>query len=164
MMELFYETITIDVYSGALHRAFSVFLFNNRNELLLQRRSLHKITFPDVWSNACCSHPLYNTDETIDDNSIGIRRAAIRKLHHELGIVSLNIDQLHLVGRFLYRAKSDEKWGENELDYALIVRNFDNSIVPNADEVADVRFVDRRRLDEMIGWCMLLFVIVFFFV
>ena len=42
-----------------LHRAFSVFLFNNKNELLLQQRSKEKITFPSSWTNTCCSHPRY---------------------------------------------------------------------------------------------------------
>ncbi len=44
---------------GRLHRAFSVFLFNTRNELLLQQRAASKITFPNVWTNTCCSHPLH---------------------------------------------------------------------------------------------------------
>ena len=44
---------------GRLHRAFSVFLFNSRNELLLQQRAASKITFPNVWTNTCCSHPLH---------------------------------------------------------------------------------------------------------
>lgn len=44
---------------GRLHRAFSVFLFNSRNELLLQQRAASKITFPGVWTNTCCSHQLY---------------------------------------------------------------------------------------------------------
>lgn len=45
--------------AGQLHRAFSVFLFNERGQLLLQQRARHKITFPGVWTNTCCSHPLY---------------------------------------------------------------------------------------------------------
>lgn len=44
---------------GLLHRAFSVFLFNHDNKLLLQQRALSKITFPGVWTNTCCSHPLH---------------------------------------------------------------------------------------------------------
>ena len=48
---------------GALHRAFSVFLFNTKGELLLQKRSADKILFPNRWTNTCCSHPLYNEEE-----------------------------------------------------------------------------------------------------
>ena len=52
---------------GRLHRAFSVFLFNAKNELLLQQRAASKITFPDVWTNTCCSHPLHgHTPSEVD--------------------------------------------------------------------------------------------------
>jgi isopentenyl-diphosphate delta-isomerase len=56
-----------------LHRAFSVFLFNEKNELLLQQRAKEKITFPLYWTNTCCSHPLYNEkNENIKDAALGI--------------------------------------------------------------------------------------------
>ena len=63
-----------------LHRAFSVFLFNNNNQLLLQQRSSHKITFPLVWTNTCCSHPLYLPDELDTLHYVGVKRAALRKV------------------------------------------------------------------------------------
>ncbi|RAL65730.1 hypothetical protein DID88_005398 [Monilinia fructigena] len=47
-----------NIDKGLLHRAFSVFLFNSKNELLIQQRATEKITFPDMWTNTCCSHPL----------------------------------------------------------------------------------------------------------
>lgn len=54
--------------SGILHRAFSVFLFNEDGNLLLQRRASDKITFPSVWTNTCCSHPLYGySPSEVDD-------------------------------------------------------------------------------------------------
>lgn len=71
---------------GMLHRAFSVFLFNKKGELLLQQRSNEKITFPGYITNSCCSHPLYNESEMEEYNHIGIRRAAKRRLSYELGI------------------------------------------------------------------------------
>jgi isopentenyl-diphosphate delta-isomerase len=55
-----------------LHRAFSVFLFNSKNELLLQKRSATKVTFPLVWTNACCSHPLYRESELIQEGHLGM--------------------------------------------------------------------------------------------
>jgi isopentenyl-diphosphate delta-isomerase len=58
--------------TGSAHRAFSVFLFNQQNQLLLHQRSEKKITFPSLWTNSCCSHPLYNDDEIVEDNYIGI--------------------------------------------------------------------------------------------
>ncbi len=57
--------------TGHAHRAFSVFLFNKNNQLLLHRRSPKKITFPNLWTNSCCSHPLYNDDEIVEDNYLG---------------------------------------------------------------------------------------------
>lgn len=71
---------------GMLHRAFSVFLFNKKGELLLQQRSNEKVTFPGYVTNSCCSHPLYNESEMEEYNHIGIRRAAKRRLNCELGI------------------------------------------------------------------------------
>ena len=71
---------------GVLHRAFSVFLFNSRKELLLQQRSPSKITFPNYFTNSCCSHPRFNKDELDDDNHLGIKIAAQRRLKFELGI------------------------------------------------------------------------------
>ena len=73
---------------GLLHRAFSVFLFNSQNKLLLQQRAAHKITFPGVWTNTCCSHPLYgqtpvevDTPADVKTGKVpGARAAAIRKL------------------------------------------------------------------------------------
>ncbi|KAL0551972.1 hypothetical protein IC582_011065 [Cucumis melo] len=135
----------------ALHRAFSVFLFNNKFELLLQQRSATKVTFPLVWTNTCCSHPLYRESELIEDNALGVRNAAQRKLFDELGIVAedVPVDQFTSIGRILYKAPSDGRWGEHELDYLLfIVRNV--NVNPNPNEVADVRYVNQEQLKELV--------------
>lgn len=71
---------------GLLHRAFSVFLFNTENKLLLQQRSNAKITFPDCFTNTCCSHPLSHPLELEENDAIGVRRAAQRRMKAELGI------------------------------------------------------------------------------
>ena len=71
---------------GHYHRAFSVLLFNTKGEMLLQQRSSDKVTYPNVWANACCSHPLHSPEELDLDNAMGVKRAAIRKLEQELGI------------------------------------------------------------------------------
>ncbi|PNI17455.1 LOW QUALITY PROTEIN: IDI1 isoform 5, partial [Pan troglodytes] len=71
---------------GLLHRAFSVFLFNTENKLLLQQRSDAKITFPGCFTNTCCSHPLSNPAELEESDALGVRRAAQRRLKAELGI------------------------------------------------------------------------------
>ena len=68
------------------NRAFSVLLFDKSGRLLLQKRASHKITFPNVWANSCCSHPLYSDEEMETRNHLGVKSAAIRKLEQELGI------------------------------------------------------------------------------
>ncbi|KAJ8948085.1 hypothetical protein NQ318_008436 [Aromia moschata] len=70
-----------------LHRAFSVFLFNKKGHLLLQKRSAQKITYPGAYTNSCCSHPLADfPGEDEERNAMGIKRAAQRRLNYELGI------------------------------------------------------------------------------
>ncbi|KAL0403371.1 UNVERIFIED_CONTAM: Isopentenyl-diphosphate Delta-isomerase II [Sesamum radiatum] len=134
-----------------LHRAFSVFLFNSKYELLLQQRSATKVTFPLVWTNTCCSHPLYRDSELIEENALGVRNAAQRKLLDELGIPAedVPVDQFTPLGRMLYKAPSDGKWGEHELDYLLFIVR-DVSVNPNPDEVADVKYVNREQLKELL--------------
>ncbi|KAG9445607.1 hypothetical protein H6P81_011735 [Aristolochia fimbriata] len=134
-----------------LHRAFSVFLFNTKYELLLQQRSATKVTFPLVWTNTCCSHPLYRESELIEENCLGVRNAAQRKLLDELGIPpeELPVDQFYPLGRMLYKAPSDGKWGEHEVDYLLFIVR-DVTVNPNPDEVADVKYVDGEQLKELL--------------
>nr|KAF6500390.1 isopentenyl-diphosphate delta isomerase 1 [Molossus molossus] len=63
-----------NIEKGLLHRAFSVFLFNTENKLLLQQRSDAKITFPGCFTNTCCSHPLSNPGEHEENDAIGVRQ------------------------------------------------------------------------------------------
>ncbi|XP_022744160.1 isopentenyl-diphosphate Delta-isomerase I-like [Durio zibethinus] len=134
-----------------LHRAFSVFLFNTKYELLLQQRSATKVTFPLVWTNTCCSHPLYRESELITEKCLGVRNAAQRKLLDELGIPAedVPVDQFIPLSRMLYKAPSDGKWGEHELDYLLFIVRDVNSH-PNPDEVADAKYVNRDQLKELL--------------
>jgi isopentenyl-diphosphate delta-isomerase len=108
-----------NIEKGLLHRAFSVFLFNSKNELLLQQRATEKITFPDMWTNTCCSHPLGIPGEggvELAEAVEGVKRAAQRKLDHELGIkaAQVPIENLKFLTRIHYKAPSDGKWGEHE--------------------------------------------------
>jgi isopentenyl-diphosphate Delta-isomerase len=108
-----------NIDKGLLHRAFSVFLFNSKNELLLQQRATEKITFPDMWTNTCCSHPLGIPGETgveLPEAVEGVKRAAQRKLDHELGIKTAQVpfEDFKFLTRIHYKAPSDGKWGEHE--------------------------------------------------
>ena len=108
-----------NIEKGLLHRAFSVFLFNSKNELLLQQRATEKITFPDMWTNTCCSHPLGIPGEggaELEESVMGVKRAAQRKLDHELGIpaAQVPIQNFKFLTRIAYKASSCETWGEHE--------------------------------------------------
>lgn len=136
-----------NINKGLLHRAFSVFLFNTKGELLLQRRSDAKITFPGYYTNTCCSHPLYIDSELEEIKALGVKRAAQRRLGIELGIdpASVPAEDFLYMTRILYTAPSDHKWGEREVDYVLIIQK-DVDLDPNPNEVKECVYVGRNDL------------------
>ncbi|XP_071101999.1 isopentenyl-diphosphate Delta-isomerase 1-like [Haliotis cracherodii] len=143
-----------NIDEGMLHRAFSVFLFNKEGELLIQQRSDAKITFPGHWTNTCCSHPLNVTGELEEAAAVGVRRAAQRKLKHELGIEpeQVPVDGFHYLTRIHYRSNNvpdDKTWGEHEIDYILLSQR-DVDLVPNENEVKDYKFVSRKDLKDLL--------------
>ena len=137
--------------SGALHRAFSVLLFNMEGKLLLQQRAHDKITFPSVWANSCCSHPLASEDEMDETDARGVKLAAIRKVDQELGIPasSLNIDDFHFITKMRYCSRMNADWIEREIDHILMIQA-DVELHPNANEVSAVRWVNFEELDAML--------------
>lgn len=137
-----------------LHRAFSLFLFDTNGRLLLQRRAAAKVTFPVHWTNTVCSHPLYNpTEMGENDNNdpvIGAKRAAVRKMTHELGVPegTLKPDDLTFMTRVHYRADSDGTWGEHEVDYIFVgQKNVPLSPMPN--EVGGIWYVTKDELKDI---------------
>ena len=98
-----------NIKKGMLHRAFSVFLFSNNKELLLQQRSDAKITFPGRFTNTCCSHPLSCPQELEENDFLGVRRAAQRKLHHELGIKASEVLLANIIQNLKYKIKDKTK-------------------------------------------------------
>ncbi|GAA5982451.1 hypothetical protein JCM5350_000416 [Sporobolomyces pararoseus] len=132
-----------------LHRAFSVFLFHpETGKLLLQKRADEKITFPKMWTNTCCSHPLTSFGEMEEPNQIGVRRAAARKLEHELGIPkTYELDDFSYLTRIHYYAKSDEIWAEHEIDYILFLTLAPEFTI-NPNEVSATKWVSKQELIE----------------
>ena len=98
---------------GLLHRAFSVFIFNDQNQLLLQRRAVTKYHSGGLWTNTCCSHPRQN-EKTIN--------AAKRRLIEEMGISCVLVKQVD----FIYKAKLDNNLYEHEFDHVFF--GFSNNI------------------------------------
>ena len=116
---------------GLLHRAFSVFLFNERGETLLQQRAAGKYHSPLLWTNSCCSHQREGESNL---------EAATRRLHEELGIDPSQISELKDSFHFIYRAEFDNGLTEHELDHVILGR-FDGSVSLNTEEVEAVRWI-----------------------
>ena len=104
-----------------LHRAFSVFVFNEKNELMLQQRALDKYHSPGLWTNTCCSHQREG-ESNID--------AGKRRLFEEMGFVT----ELKETTSFIYKAPFDNGLTEHELDH-ILVGSYNDAPVPNESEV-----------------------------
>jgi isopentenyl-diphosphate delta-isomerase len=111
---------------GLLHRAFSVFLFNDKGEMLLQRRALSKYHSGGLWTNACCSHPRPN--ETII-------QAASRRTFEELGCSP----SLKIIHTFSYKAALDNDLTEHEFDHVLI-GFYNGPMLLNPEEVSEIAY------------------------
>ena len=132
-----------------LHRGFSVFLFNTKGELILQQRSSKKKTWPLVWSNTCCGHPMLN--ETSLD-------AAKRRLRQELGITDARL--LVILPDYRYRCERD---GIVENEFCPVLLGFTNQ-KPTIyiDEVKAVRWISwnewleeiEHNPQEYSEWCI----------
>ena len=117
---------------GVLHRAFSIFIFNERNEMLLQQRAKTKYHSSGLWTNACCSHPRpYEDTET----------AALRRLQEELGFTTT----LTKIFDFRYNAAFDNGLTEHEYDHVYI-GTYTGKISPNPNEVQDYCY---KKMDEI---------------
>lgn len=157
-----------NINAGLLHRAFSVFLFSEDNKLLLQQRAEEKITFPNMWTNTCCSHPLcYPAELGLESNEstgnindlatavAGSKVAAQRKLFHELGIPAGDcpLEDFQFLTRIHYKSASGDetsKWGEHEIDYILILKAKKTvTLDPSYNEVRDIKYVSKDELKEM---------------
>lgn len=132
--------------SVLLHRAFSVFLFNKRGDMFMQRRSSQKVTYPDYYTNACCSHPLY-----IDDKPEDVITAARRRMNHELGIPLDQMDPelFTFLTRVHYHDPGDGVWGEHEIDHILFFQG-DVKVKPNCDEISEYSFVPKNEFNAYI--------------
>jgi isopentenyl-diphosphate delta-isomerase len=119
--------------AGTLHRAFSIFIFNDNGELLLQQRGAAKPLWPNYWSNTCCSHP--RAGETMD-------QATERRLVEEVGIRC----PLRFLYKFKYHAAYEAVGAEREFCWVYIGYHGGQPDV-NLDEISDWRFVDVASLD-----------------
>jgi isopentenyl-diphosphate Delta-isomerase len=119
---------------GILHRAFSIFVFNSANELLLQQRSPSKMLWPSYWSNTCCSHPRRGE---------AMRDAVTRRLEQELGFEC----PLEFLYKFKYQAQFGAIGAEHEYCWVYYGR-YDGSVDVNVNEIAASRWVDVGALER----------------
>jgi len=121
---------------GVLHRAFSIFIFNSENKLLLQKRASSKYHCGGLWTNTCCSHPREN--EIILD-------AANRRLQEEMGMQC----ELKPLFNFVYKAEFENGLTEHEYDHVFVGQS--NQIPElNTEEVEDYRYIDLEELQAEI--------------
>ena len=135
--------------TGVRHRAFSVFLFDTQERVLVHRRSLHKPLWPGFWTNSCCSHP--RRGETLDS-------AVRRRLREELGVTDSAPQHVY---QFEYRAEYGDQGTEHELCHVFFARMDDTQVLnPHSEELMDwcwlsVTTVDtwmRDRPQELTPW------------
>ncbi|MDT8346851.1 MAG: isopentenyl-diphosphate Delta-isomerase [Flavobacteriaceae bacterium] len=119
---------------GLLHRAFSVFVFNDRGEFLLQQRAAHKYHSPKLWTNTCCSH------QRPGESNV---QAGKRRLQEEMGFTT----ELQVRGSFTYKASFDNGLTEHEFDY-ILTGVYNAEPKPNPKEVMAYRWLTLEELEE----------------
>ncbi len=118
-----------------LHRAISVIIFDTeKKRTLIQKRAGDKPTWPLIWSNATCTHPLPGES---------YKEAAERRLQEEMGFTV----PLSEAFRFTYKAEYDETWGEHEYD-VVFVGQYDGEVRPDVNEVADYKWLGINELSQ----------------
>lgn len=117
---------------GILHRAFSIFIFNGKGELLLQRRNIEKYHSAGLWSNTCCSHPRLG-EQTLE--------AAHRRLMEEMGLQS----KMEFEFSFIYNSQYENGLTEHEFDHVFFGYS-DQLPEPNKDEVMDWKYMSIKEL------------------
>ena len=122
---------------GVLHRAFSVFIFNNHGELMLQRRALTKYHSPGLWTNTCCSH------QRDGESNISSGK---RRLKEEMGFDT----ELFEKTSFIYKAKFDNGLIEHEFDHVL-VGSYNHSPIINSIEVDSWKWMSLENVKKDIN-------------
>ncbi len=122
--------------TGVLHRAFSVFIFNSRSELLLQQRAINKYHSGGLWTNTCCSHPRPGEETSA---------AAKRRLQEEMGLTA----ELTFKQTFIYRSEFENSLIEHELDH-IYTGMTDELPTINSEEVADYAWMDLEEIKSLL--------------
>lgn len=119
---------------GILHRAFTVFVFDGKKRVLIQRRSKGKLLWPLTWETSCSGHPVVGED---------LAAAAEKRLEQEIGISV----ELKTLGKFRYQASYEDRGSENEICFVL-AGDFEGTPQPDPREVFEYRWVGLHELKE----------------
>lgn len=123
---------------AVLHRAFSVFILNDKNEVMLQQRAAHKYHSPLLWTNTCCSH------QRVGETNI---EAGKRRLFEEMGFTA----ELKELFHFIYKAPFDNGLTEHELDHVMIGYSNENPVI-NPEEVESWKWMSIEAIKaDMMG-------------
>ena len=122
---------------AVLHRAFSVFIFNARGDMLLQQRAISKYHSGGLWTNSCCSHPRPGEDT---------HTAASRRLQEEMGFYA----PIEKVFDFTYQAAFDNGLTEHEFDH-VFVGYYDGKIMPDEKEVSSYAYWSMEKIDALMA-------------
>lgn len=123
---------------AVLHRAFSVFILNDKNEVMLQQRAAHKYHSPLLWTNTCCSH------QRVGETNI---EAGKRRLFEEMGFTA----ELKELFHFIYKAPFDNGLTEHELDHVMIGYSNQNPVI-NPEEVESWKWMSIEAIKaDMMG-------------
>ncbi|MBB2954099.1 isopentenyl-diphosphate Delta-isomerase [Sphingobacterium sp. JUb56] len=122
---------------GILHRAFSIFIFNTKGQMLIHQRANEKYHGGGLWTNACCSHPQLDED---------IEESAKERLQFEMGLQC----ELKRVFSFIYHTPVENNLIEHEYDHVLVGYT-DREPVPNVNEVMNYKWIDRLDLLQQIA-------------
>lgn len=117
-----------------LHRAFSVFVFNDQNQLMIQRRAAHKYHSPGLWTNTCCSHQREGETNV---------EAGKRRLMEEMGFTTSLTENIS----FIYKAPFDNGLTEHEYDYILLGDYNDEPNI-NPDEVSEWKWMSLEDIEN----------------
>lgn len=120
-----------------LHRAFSILVFNSKNELLLHKRASEKYHSPNLWTNTCCSHPRFNES---------LNNAVYRRLQEEMGFTC----ELKEIFSFIYKIEFEDDLFEHEFDHVFI-GSYEGEINPNTEEVSDYKWLTLEDIEKDIS-------------
>ena len=129
------EKVKCHLGNGILHRAFTLMVFNDKNELLITKRNKDKMLWPEIWDGSISSH--LREGESYED-------AAIRRCPDELGI---KCDGVKFLFKIRYQTSYEDAGSENEFDAALIVKGV-NEVFPKKEEISEYKFVNLKKLEK----------------